>query len=213
MRKIFIRVILFISLCLFSAFLTGCETTLKDWVQLGGIIAAYVNNDAAVESVKEYRGIDYFEDEQYLDFDRGSAFKEIVEQYEITEYGEVVDFYHCDYSEYNKRYFGESPNSYILDVQISDEDYETSKSTLTSELLYRREERAYELYEENITDGQYGTSYVMLGFSDAQKTIRVLCFLSNSGDFSNPGPHLINKFTNPEMWKTKTEDGSVSSSG
>lgn len=201
MNKVFIRVTIFISLCLLSAFLTGCETTLKDWVQLGGSLAAYVNSDAAVESVKEYRGTDYFEDEQYVDFDRGSAFKEVVEQYGITEYGEVVDFYHCDYSEYNKRYFGESPNSYILDVQVSDEDYETCKSTLTSELVYRRAEGAYEIYEEDIIDGEYDTSYVMIGFLDAQKTIRVIYFLSNSGEFSNPGPNLINKFTNPEMWE------------
>ena len=198
-------VTLLISLSLISAFLTGCETTLKDWVQLAGSLTAYINNDAAVETVKEYRGTNYFTDEQYLDFDKGNEFKEVIDQYGITECGEVVEFYHRDYSEYNKRYLGEAPNSYILDIQTLDEDYENCKNTLTSKLKYRREEGAYQIYGENITDEQYDTSYVMIGFLDEQRIIRVICFFSNSENFSNPGPHLINKFTNPEMWQNSTD--------
>ena len=146
MKKSF-RIVLIVLLCV-CVFVAGCIIFRSPLAQFCGFVAAYIDSDKSIEAIKEYRGASYFISEEYVDFHQGRDFKASIELYNLTEYGEVADFYHRDYTKYNRRYIAEYPNSFILDIQASDENYTLAKTKLTENMQYRSDKGPFHLYDD-----------------------------------------------------------------
>ena len=179
-----------------------CRSPLAQFV---GFLRAYTDSDRSAESIKEYRGATCFINHEYKNFKKGSDFGESVELYRLTDYGEVTDFYHRDYTEYNRRYLGECPNTFILDIQATNENYTLCKTTLLENMCYQSDFGAFQIYEENSSNNEYGMTYIMIGFDDANKIIRYIYVVSNGNGFSLPGAHLLARYTSSELWAVKTD--------
>ncbi len=95
---------------------------------------------------------------------------------------------------------GECPNSFVLDVKVTDDNYTLYKTTITENMHYHCDKGAFQLYDEDVSNNEYGMTYVMIGFYDEQKIIRCIYMVSNGGEFSFPGSQLLGKYTSSKLW-------------
>ena len=214
-KSVQITLLVLVCACILSTvcfiFRKPIKDFVKDFAHLAGSFVAYIDDDAP-KFIKEYHGASYFANKDYLTFYKGNDFDESAEELNLTAYGDVVDLYYCDYTQYNRRYFGVCPNIFILDIQATDENYTLAKTTLTESMQYLCDKGQFHLYDEQVADDDYRKTFIMIGFDDTEKIIRYIYVISNGDGFSSlviPSS-LLTRYTNPDLWKktSSTGDGS-----
>lgn len=68
-------------------------------------------------NLKEYRGAEYYESGKYLEFEKGSVFRETLDSYEFLKDCQVTDFYYSDSRYKDSFVYGKRPDVYgvVLD--------------------------------------------------------------------------------------------------
>ena len=87
---------------------------------------------APFKDFEEYRGVEYYTEGEYLDFENGLLFQKTLESYEFLSNLTVLDFYYSDNQWKDSFVYGKKPDVYgvLLDPG---EDYEKVKAIIEKE--------------------------------------------------------------------------------
>lgn len=75
------------------------------------------------QSPKTLASIDTYKKSEYISFDSGKEFQNFIKDFEFTSKNEPVEFYYVDNSRRDSLIFGKMCDIYILELDVTGEDY------------------------------------------------------------------------------------------
>lgn len=85
--------------------------------------------------IYEYEGIEYFEDEIFREFEKGTMFVDVFSSISYVEECKITDFYYTDNKTYDSIIYGKRPGVYALD-QNAGLQYSTIKAEIINSGTY-----------------------------------------------------------------------------
>lgn len=92
-----------------------------------------------------YQGIKYYEDENYLEFEKGELFIDSFHSYDFVEKCDVKEFYYRDNLLLDSFIYGKHHDVYMLDF-VAGADYETVCEFIIAEGDYNNELNDFQIY-------------------------------------------------------------------
>lgn len=83
---------------------------------------------------EEYRGVEYYTTREYLEFEKGPLFEEVLRSYTFLEDCHVTDFYYSDNRWKDSCVYGKKPDIYGIMLDCGD-NYEKVKKQIAAECV------------------------------------------------------------------------------
>lgn len=102
-------------------------------------------------SPKTLSSINTYKSEEYVLFDSGKEFQKFIENFEFTPQNEPVEFYYVDNSKRDSVVFGKMCDIYILELDVTNEDYPQLEECINSFSLKKSGTYGnYEIFSKNV---------------------------------------------------------------
>lgn len=84
---------------------------------------------------EQHRGLEHYTTGEYLEFEKGPLFQEMLSSYEFLDECRVIDFYYCDNRYKDSLVYGKRPDVYGVMLD-SGKDYEEIKARIMAEGIH-----------------------------------------------------------------------------
>lgn len=115
----------------------------------------------AIPPLGEHDGLDFYLDGDYVNYPDADLFCEWIDETQVLEYGEVIDFYHVDHWIRDNLTHGKFPDVFALDIQMEKEIYLNYRQELLAVLDYvgRCWQEDYDYYALAENGVEYAVSF------------------------------------------------------
>ena len=151
-----------------------------------------------------HSGIDYFTRQDYLSFEHGQLFMNIVREYGLNELGEATDFYHVDYRHRDNPIHGKYSDYFSVDIKMSDEEYILHRDQTIAGAQHSSNMDSFELYIIKFIPGTTRNrgNVVLTAFCDDLSMVRYILVADTYPDHLSDVYGSLLRMHVPLEWKS-----------
>ena len=117
------------------------------------------------------KGICHYQEGDYLSFEKGREFQELIQSYGVESKGKMIDFYYIDNRVRDNPFYGKAPDIYALDIVATPNTYYAEKQAMAERAgtsTWINDCLLYGFFDKTIVED----SIVVVSFCDKTNTIR-----------------------------------------
>lgn len=119
----------------------------------------------------EHNGIDLYTNNTYLEYEKGTEFRDTIHGLSFTQACTIVDFSYFDTFWRDNLFYGKMCDTYVLDLQAS-ENYLEIKEEVIKLSKHNNEIDRYTLYL--LTEPESSSDWVIVGLNDTKQAVRCM---------------------------------------